>query len=82
MVIYSENGDFKSETIQYEVPSSSGISFKKENFELLICHDGSNRVHCKVKNLRVLFNVVAPKLSNFENINHGILRIVICLNSQ
>jgi len=64
-------------------PIFYNFRFEKETFELLICHDGNNKVHCKVKNLQVLFNVEAPELlSDFKIINHGLFRILTFLTSQ
>jgi len=28
-----------------------------ENTELLICHDGSNKSHCRIRNFQVLFDI-------------------------
>jgi len=72
MVIYNGNEGYSQYSL-HEDPFFSGLYFNKEDFEILICHDGSNKAHCKVKNFHVLFDIHPP--STFFQINHRIFSI-------
>jgi len=71
MVIYSENEGYKTysdtQGVYYNRPQ-----YKGENLELLICHDGNNKAHCKMRNLQAFFDIVPPSVYEFDQINHGI----------
>jgi len=73
MVIYNGNDGYR-QYFSYQDPFFSGLNFNKEDFEILICHDGSNKAHCKVKNLHILFDIHTPP--TFFQINHRIFRIL------
>jgi len=80
MIIHSN--DISSDSTTIDDPIFTNLRFTEDNFELLICHDGNNKVHCKVKNFQVLFHVAGTEFTDFEKFNHGIFRILICLNYQ